>query len=258
MWGKNPADVQQAEEGPGRLRGPNQALGNDAHTTPSHAFASNDGLRKLAGKFIVLEGPDGAGKTTQLAVLADLLRDNGLLVETVRDPGGTALGERIRGLLLHPPDRGAPPAPYCELLLFMASRTQLVAEVIAPCVRQGKTVLCDRFIWSTLAYQAANGSNVDEILSLGRRAIGDCWPDLTIILDVPPEVGMARIAHGRGRKADAIEERSLAYRSQVREFFLAMPSRYGHAMAVLDGTGDFDHVHASIVNVLISAEFSPA
>lgn len=228
----------------------------DAHLGDSDL----NGLSRLAGRFIVLDGLDGGGKTSQIARLSERLGAAGLEVQTTRDPGGTAIGEGIRHLLLHLPDDGSRPVPYCELLLFMASRAQLVAEKIAPALARGKVVLGDRFIWSTLAYQAANGSNVDEILHMARGAIGTTWPDLTILLDVPPEIGMRRIALQRGTSPDAIEERSIVYRHKVRELFLGMPRQYQHPMAVVDATADFETVHAAIIQALLSASWvhSPA
>ena len=125
---------------------------------------------RLAGKFIVLEGPDGCGKTTQQAKLAAHLAGLGLEVVGCKDPGGTAIGERIRHVLL---DYDlAEMNVRCEALLFMASRAQLVGEVIEPARRAGKCVVCSRFISSTCAYQGAAGSDIKDILQLGRIAVG--------------------------------------------------------------------------------------
>lgn len=207
-------------------------------------------LQGLAGRFITIDGPDGAGKTTQLSVLTQRLREAGLRVVTTRDPGGTAVGDGIRELLLHLPEHLGRPTPYCELLLFMASRAQLVAEVIRPALARGETVITDRFIWATLAYQVANGMDADQILSLADGAIGDCWPDLTLILDVPPEVGLARNLSRTGT-TDAIEQRSMHYRSQVRRLFLEMPARFRLPIRVLNASQSVDAVHGDVVAALM-------
>ncbi len=201
---------------------------------------------KLAGRFIVLDGPDGSGKTTQIARLARHLEALGGAVQCDRDPGGTAVGERVRQILLDR-DNGLI-SPMCETLLFMASRAQLVAERIRPALDAGKIVLCDRFISATMAYQGASGVLAKAIVELGELAVGGLWPDLTIVLDVPVEVGMHRIGAPRERLkkpgdprgpqqslfGDRLEMRELAYHEKVRRNFLALPKAYGHPVAVVD------------------------
>ena len=144
----------------------------------------------LGGKFIVIDGPDGAGKGTQIERLKALITEQGGEWVYAKDPGGTLIGDRIRHVLL-----GydlSEMDPHCEALLFMASRAQLVAEVVRPAVAAGKTVVGDRFISATCAYQVAAGFPREEVIALGRLAVGETWPDLTIVLDVPPEVGFER------------------------------------------------------------------
>jgi len=176
---------------------------------------------RLTGRFIVLDGPDGAGKTTQLGLLAEHLTGLGATVESVHDPGATAVGEKIRKILL---DREhAEMAPLCETLLFMASRAQLMAQRVRPALAEGKVVLCDRFISATVAYQGASGVDRKTILELGRIAVAGRWPDLTIILDVPVELGMRRI---KPPLADRMEARDRAYHEQVRENFKALAGAY--------------------------------
>ncbi len=149
------------------------------------------GLDNLRGTFIVLDGPDGSGKTTVQAGVAQKLREAGLAVTVCKDPGGTVVGDRIRSVLL---DHDLTQmSVQCETLLFMASRAQLVREVVRPAMRQGHVVLCDRFVSSTCAYQVAAGDEVGTIIELARYAIGETWPGLTLVLDVPVEVGFARI-----------------------------------------------------------------
>jgi len=181
---------------------------------------------RLRGKFIVLDGPDGAGKTTQLALLADRLEADGLEVCRARDPGGTAIGDKIREILLSP-DSGEI-APDCEMLLFMASRAQLVAERIRPAIEAGQVVLCDRFVSATVAYQGASGVSADRIIKIWQVAGEAFWPDLTVILDLPPETGLRRVGerNGSDNAADRMEQRPDAYHRRVREIFAALGESY--------------------------------
>ena len=228
---------------------------------------------KLAGKFIVLDGPDGSGKGTQLKLLADALDAEGVPLVLGKDPGGTETGERIRAVLLRHDLTGMD--PRCEALLFMASRAQLVAEVIAPALEAGKTVLCDRFISSTCAYQGAAGADGAEIIALGRFAVGSTWPDLTLIVDVPVEEGFRRTGrrpHHAGRHRarnhdpaqglllndvapDAMEARPIDFHRKVREMFLHLPADYPGRIEVIDGLGSPETVHQRIREALARVDF---
>jgi len=209
----------------------------------------------LCGKFIVIDGPDGSGKGTQLERLEALIRSQGGCPRRARDPGGTEIGARIRHILLGYALSAMD--PHCEGLLFMASRAQLVAEVVRPALAAGETVLCDRFISATCAYQAAAGMAITEIIALGRLAVGETWPHLTIVLDVPPEVGferigrkpqdMARKGGGQlhifdGASADAMERRPLEFHRRVRENFHALPSCYPTPVVLVDAARAADAV----------------
>lgn len=214
----------------------------------------------LAGKFIVLDGPDGGGKGTQLERLAEFVAAQGAAVCRARDPGGTVIGDRIRHVLLGY-DLSQMEA-RCETLLFMASRAQLVSEILRPALHAGQTVLCDRFISATCAYQGAIGIPLADILAIGRLAVGDTWPDLTIILDVPAEVGFARTGRqpqhtGRrndqgqldmfsGATPDAMECRPLEFHRQVREIFLTLPQVYPKPVVIIDATRPVDAVWADV------------
>jgi dTMP kinase len=213
---------------------------------------------KLQGMFIAVDGPDGSGKGTQLERLEPWIAAQGGRCRRTRDPGGTTIGDRIRHILL-----GydlSTMDPRCETLLFMASRAQLVAEVIRPALAAGETVLCDRFISATCAYQGAAGVPCEEIIALGRLAVGDTWPHLTIILDLPPEVGFERTGRGKGVRQraarqkslyeraapDAMERRPLAFHRRVRELFRELPKAYPAPVVVLDAGRDVEAVWADV------------
>lgn len=227
---------------------------------------SNELARKLAGKFLVLDGPDGAGKSTQLQLLASKLQSQGAPVKLCRDPGGTAIGDRIRSVLL---DHDLSEMHVnCETFLFMASRAQLVGEVIRPALNAGITVICDRFVTSTCAYQGAAGYDPRRVIDLARFAIDHCWPDLTIILDVDADEGFQRIApilhlaappQPRDRTAgtqtvlDAMETRPLEFHRKVRELFLDVHRYYPTPVVSVNGRGDAATVHNRVLAVLAAA-----
>jgi len=197
----------------------------------------------------VLDGPDGAGKTTQQRRLAESLEAAGGDVYACRDPGGTEIGDRIRAVLL---DHDLSDMdPTCETFLFMASRAQLVSEVIRPALAAAKTVVCDRFVSATCAYQGTAGFDPVRVIDVARLAIGDTWPDLTIILDVDVDAGFLRIDGRDGfGQADAMERRSLEFHRHVRELFLKLPDFYPVPVAIVDGTGDVETVHQRILECL--------
>ena len=181
----------------------------------------------MKGLFVTLEGPEGAGKSTNREYLADRLRARGLDVVLTREPGGTPLAERIRDLLLTPADE--PMAIDTELLLVFAARAQHLAQVIRPALARGAVVLCDRFTDATYAYQGGGrGLPLERIAQLETFVQGDLRPDLTLIFDLPVEVGLARAA-ARGR-LDRFEQEGIRFFEAVRSAYLqraeAAPSRY--------------------------------
>ncbi|WCR43554.1 dTMP kinase [Stutzerimonas stutzeri] len=181
----------------------------------------------MKGLFVTLEGPEGAGKSTNREYLADRLRARGLDVVLTREPGGTPLAERIRDLLLTPADE--PMAIDTELLLVFAARAQHLAQVIRPALARGAVVLCDRFTDATYAYQGGGrGLPLERIEQLETFVQGDLRPDLTLIFDLPVEVGLARAA-ARGR-LDRFEQEGMCFFEAVRSAYLqraeAAPSRY--------------------------------
>ena len=182
------------------------------------------------GVFITLEGLDGAGKTTQIKRLAAKAQALGIETVTTREPGGTALGDAIRKILLDPAYKEM--LPLTEALLYAASRAQHVEEVIRPALRAGKLVICDRFLDSSLAYQAFGGGLAAEYVRyINEEAVKSCKPDRTFVLDLDPQEGQAR----KGQmKADRMEQKSLDFHKRVREGFLQIAQKEPERMVVLD------------------------
>jgi dTMP kinase len=189
--------------------------------------------------FISLEGIDGSGKTTQAKLLARDLGDETVLV---REPGGTATGERIRGLLKDP---ALELDPLAELLLFCAARAELVAEVVAPARDEGRDVVCDRFSDSSVAYQGtARGLGFERVEEICDLATGGVWPDLTILLRIDPEAAAARI--GR-RKADRFEGEGIELQRLVAEGYDEVARRHPERVRVVEADGDRQTVHSAVL-----------
>ena len=190
----------------------------------------------MRGVFITLEGADGCGKSTQAARLADALEASGREVVRLREPGGTAISEKVRAILLDPAN--AEMCPECELMLYEASRAQLVREVVEPALSRGAVVLCDRFYDSTYAYQAG-GRSLPEGLVRRANALGSCGldPDRTLVFDLDPELAYAR-ATAAG--ADRMEAEGLAFQRRVAYLRLAQaePAR----VRVVDASGEREAV----------------
>jgi dTMP kinase len=197
-------------------------------------------LGGVRGRFLVLDGPDGSGKSTQIARLAARLRERGEAVLVLREPGATPMGEAIRDLLLH---ADVDITPLAEMLLYQAARAHLVETVIRPALAQGQTVLLDRYWTSTAAYQGYGlGLDPDEIRRVSAVATGNLEPDRLILLDVPADVGLARL---KGKR-DKVEGRPLDYHRRVREGFLVEARRLGERAVVVDASRDEVAVAADV------------
>jgi dTMP kinase len=183
------------------------------------------------GFFITFEGIDGSGKSSQARRLAARLSREGYLVAEATDPGTTALGERIRGLLLER-SGGGPPEPWAEVALFLAARVQLLRELIEPGLATGAVVISDRYLDSTLAYQGSGrGLDQDALLQLHRVAGAGLLPDLTLLLDLPVEAAQRRFA--AALPLDRMEAEPTAYHERVRQGYLALAQRFSQRIVVL-------------------------
>jgi dTMP kinase len=201
--------------------------------------------------FIVFEGIDGSGKSTQARLLAEHLEEErGLDVLLLREPGGTELGEKLRALLLDPD--GEDLAPETEVFLFMAARSHLVRTRILPALGEGRVVICDRFIWSTAVYQGlAAGLPHAEILRMGRLAAPGLAATRTFLIDVPAETAFRRV-----KEPNRMEGRGLSFQRRVRRGFLALAGKHPRRAAVIDGTGSPSAVHSRILSSLPSQGWS--
>jgi len=201
------------------------------------------------GAFITIDGPDGGGKTTQAERLRDHLVGRGIRVLLTREPGGTWLGERVREVLLaRTGSTAAPTDPLTDALLFNAARRQIVGEVIRPALEAGRVVICARFADSTLAYQGYGaGVSIDRLRTLAEIATDGLTPDLTILLDLPVEVGLARKAPGDVTRFEA--EFDLSFHDRVRRGFLAIARSEPRRVTVFDASEDVDAVAAAIASV---------
>lgn len=203
------------------------------------------------GAFITLEGVDGAGKSTQVKNVIAHLEDQGFTVCALREPGGTAISEKIRAILLDPANGEM--ADECELYLYEASRAQLVRQVIEPALARGEMVVCDRFYDSTYAYQAG-GRGLDETLVRQANALGSCGlvPDLTIVLDMDPVVGLERAGRASGG-LDRMEAEGLAFQQKVRAAYQALAQEEPGRMRLVDASGTLDEVKQQVLEALAAS-----
>jgi len=201
----------------------------------------------MPGKFITVEGIEGVGKTTNMEFIRRQLRAAGKLVVVSREPGGTPLGEAIRALLLDPEYTGMDST--CELQLMFAARAEHLAKVIRPALERGEWVLCDRFTDATYAYQGGGrGIDAGKIAALEGLVQGDFRPDLTLLLDVPVEVGLGRANH-RGA-LDRFEQEEVAFFSRVRAAYLELAARHSDRYRVIDASKPLDEVQRQLDDVL--------
>jgi dTMP kinase len=202
-----------------------------------------------AGRFIVFEGGEGAGKSTQARLLADALRERGTDVLLTREPGGTPGAEAIRALLLHPPGAGWPAS--AEALLFAAARADHVAQAIRPALAAGTWVISDRFLDSSRAYQGGGGGLDDaDIFALHRIGSAGLLPDITFLLEAAPGEVATRLARRDGANSDAIGGRDMAYHGKVAAAFSQLAEQEPTRFVRIDGTGAIEATHRRVLAAL--------
>lgn len=208
----------------------------------------------MRGLFITLEGADGCGKSTQAAILADRIAATGREAVRLREPGGTAVSEKIRALVLDP--ENSEMAPECELLLFEASRAQLVRQVIEPALARGAVVVCDRFYDSTFAYQAAGRSLAEPTIRTA-NALGSCGvaPDRTLVLDMDTDAALSRATRDG---ADRMEAEGVAFQRRVREGYLRLVAEEPHRVRRVDAAGTVEEVTGRLADALADLLPDPA
>jgi dTMP kinase len=200
----------------------------------------------MPGLFITFEGTEGCGKSTQIQALAARLQQAGRRVLQTREPGGTPLGEAVRNLLQHDP-AGDKMTPEAELLLFTASRAQLTRERILPALDNNQIVLCDRFMDSTTAYQGgARNIAPEAVAAINRFAVGQAIPDLTILIDLSPEIGMARVRARSNGQLDRMEQEAIEFFHAVRAGYLTLAQAEPARFLVLDGNQPVDTLEQQI------------
>lgn len=219
----------------------------ERQTAPYTRLVTHPASPARRGRFITFEGPEGAGKTTQASRLETTLRDRGVVVVGTREPGGTTLGERIRALVLAPSSK--PIDPLADALLFNAARRQLVEEVIEPALDEGTTVICARFADSTRAYQGYGGGlPLSELAALEEISTSGLVPDLTLLLDLPVEAGLAR--KGPDDRTRFESDFDVAFHRRVRNGFLAMAVAEPGRFVVIDATEPADAIAERIARAV--------
>lgn len=205
----------------------------------------------MTGRFITFEGPEGSGKTSVIEAVRDFLIQQGYDIRTTREPGGSIIAEEIRDILLNKDHTEM--AASTEALLFAASRAQHYHEVIVPALEAGQILLCDRFLDSSLAYQGhARELGIDAVLAINEFGIGQRMPDVTIFIDVPPSVGLARVFGNNGRKVDRLDLETIAFHEKVYAGYQELARRFEDRFVVIDGTNDIETVIEDTIQVLQS------
>ena len=203
---------------------------------------------KLVGKLISFEGSEGSGKSTQIARLAGHIQKINREVVATREPGGTEIGEQIRNIIVHN-SKGDEMCPETELLLFTAARAQVVREVIVPALSRGAIVLSDRYLDSSTVYQGiARNLAPGPVSEINQFAVGNVMPDLTIVIDVPTEVSLARIRQRASDLPDRMERENIAFYTKVREGYLLLAQQWPQRVVVVDGTLSPDALDKMIWN----------
>ena len=201
--------------------------------------------------FITLEGPEGSGKTTAVEAAVKKLEEMGYQIVRTREPGGTPISEQIRNVIL---DKGNTAMDgRTEALLYAASRRQHLVEKVWPALKEGKIVICDRYLDSSLAYQGgARELGVEEVLNINLFATENTWPDLTLLFDIKPEIGLARINANSNREVNRLDLEKIEFHNKVRESFLALAKRFPDRYVIIDASKSRDEVAKATMEAILA------
>ena len=201
--------------------------------------------------FITLEGPEGSGKTTAVEAAVKALEEKGYQIVRTREPGGTPIAEQIRNVILDKANTNMD--PRTEALLYAASRRQHLVEKVWPALKEGKIVICDRYLDSSLAYQGgARGLGVDNILNVNLFATENTWPDLTLLFDITPEEGLRRISANANREVNRLDLEKLEFHHKVRDTFLELAKRYPDRFVIIDASKSREEVARATLDAIMS------
>ena len=200
--------------------------------------------------FITLEGPEGSGKTTAVSYAVEELLKRGYQIVRTREPGGTEIAEQIRNVILD--KNNTKMDPRTEALLYAASRRQHLVEKVWPALKEGKIVICDRYLDSSLAYQGgARGLGIDNILSINLFATENTFPDLTLLFDIDPKIGLERIAKNKDREVNRLDLEKLEFHNKVRNSFLELAKRYPERFVIIDASKSVSEVQQDTLNAIL-------
>jgi len=199
--------------------------------------------------FITFEGPEGSGKSSAIKAVVKRLEEDGYKICQTREPGGTPISEDIRNVILDCKNTNLD--PRAEALLYTAARRQHLVEKVWPAQKEGKIVICDRYLDSSLAYQGgARNLGIDEILNINLFATENTWPDLTILFDIKPEVGLARIAANSKREVNRLDLEKLDFHNKVRQTFLSLADRFKDRIVVIDASKTMEEVNEEVYQII--------
>ena len=201
--------------------------------------------------FITLEGPEGSGKTTAVEAAVKKLEEMGYEIVRTREPGGTPIAEQIRNVILDKANTSMD--ARTEALLYAASRRQHLVEKVWPALKEGKIVICDRYLDSSLAYQGgARGLGIDNVLNVNLFATENTWPDLTLLFDLKPEVGLARISANADREVNRLDLEEIDFHNKVRESFLTLAKRFPDRFVIIDASQSREEVAKATMEAILS------
>ncbi len=201
--------------------------------------------------FITLEGPEGSGKTTAVEAAVKALQEKGYEIVRTREPGGTPIAEEIRNVILD--KKNTAMDPRTEALLYAASRRQHLVEKVWPALKEGKIVICDRYLDSSLAYQGgARGLGVENVLNINLFATENTWPDLTLLFDIKPEEGLKRIASNANREVNRLDLEKLDFHHKVRDTFLELAKRYPERFVIIDASKSKEEVAKNTLDTILN------